>query len=338
MAVRVAINGFGRTGRAVLRAAMKSPHDVEVVAVNDLGEPEALARLLARDSVHGHFPVPVSVEHDTMMVGSMAVTILMEPHPEELPWRELGIDVVIESTGRLTSRDKAAAHIACGGPAGDHLRPGQGRRRHLRHGRQRGLVRPGTRLRRLQRVVHHELPRRPGQGARRRLRHGAGVHDDGPRLHGRPAPCRRPAQGPAALPWCRDQHRADDDRRRPGDRPRAARRGRTARRAVAQGPGARRVDHRPGGRPSRATPTVGEICDAYRAAADVGRLAGLLEYSEDELVSTDIVGSPASCIFDSKLTMASGNLVKVLGWYDNETGYSSRLVDLATVVGGAVER
>ena len=88
----------------------------------------------------------------------------------------------------------------------------------------------------------------------------------------------------------------------------------------------------------REAPTVGEICEAYRAAASSGRLAGLLEYSEDDLVSSDIVGSAASCVFDAKLTMASGNLVKVLGWYDNETGYSSRLVDLATVVGAAVER
>ena len=251
MAVRVAINGFGRTGRAVLRAAMKSPHDVEVVAVNDLGEPEALARLLARDSVHGHFPVPVSVEHDTMMVGSMAVTMLDGAASRGAALAGAG--------HRRRDREHRPAHQPrqgggphpCGGPAGDHLRPGQGRRRHLRHGRQRGHVRSGARLRRLQRVVHHELPRRPGQGARRRLRHGAGVHDDGPRLHGRPAPCRRPAQGPAALPWCRDQHRADDDRRRPGDRPRAARRRRTARRALAQGPGARRVHHRPGGHAAR---------------------------------------------------------------------------------------
>ncbi len=114
MAVRVAINGFGRTGRAFVRAAMKSPHDVEVAAVNDLGSPEALARLLDRDSVHGRFPVPVSVEHDTMVVGSMAVRMLMEPHPEDFPWAELGIDVVVESTGRMTSRERATAHIAAG--------------------------------------------------------------------------------------------------------------------------------------------------------------------------------------------------------------------------------
>ena len=135
----------------------------------------------------------------------------------------------------------------------------------------------------------------------------------------------------------RHQHRADHDRRRPGDGPRAARRGGSARRAVAPRPGA------DGSITDlvatlRATPTVDEICDAYRSPPGRGRLTGLLEYSEDDLVSTDIVGSSASCIFDSKLTMASGNLVKVLGWYDNETGYSSRLVDLATVVGGTVER
>ncbi len=88
----------------------------------------------------------------------------------------------------------------------------------------------------------------------------------------------------------------------------------------------------------REAPTVTEICDAYGAAAEIGCLAGVLEYSEDDLVSTDIIGSSASCIFDSKLTMASGHLVKVLGWYDNETGYSNRLVDLAAFIGGTWER
>jgi glyceraldehyde 3-phosphate dehydrogenase len=88
----------------------------------------------------------------------------------------------------------------------------------------------------------------------------------------------------------------------------------------------------------RETPTVTDVCDAYGAAAETGRLAGVLEYSEDDLVSTDIIGSSASCIFDSKLTMANGHLVKVLGWYDNETGYSSRLLDLATVIGETSER
>ena len=166
MAVRVAINGFGRTGRAFFRAALKSPHDVEVAAVNDLGDPEALARLLARDSVHGPLPLPVSVEHDTMMVGSSPVTMLMEPHPEQLPWRELGIDVVVESTGRLTTRDKAAAHIEAGARRRDHFGSGQRCRRHLRRRRQRGHLRSEARLRRLQRVVHHELSGGAGQGAR----------------------------------------------------------------------------------------------------------------------------------------------------------------------------
>ena len=114
MPVRVAINGFGRTGRALLRAALQSPGPVDVVAVNDLGDPEALARLLSRDSVHGRFPVPVTFEHGEMMAGAMAVNMLLEPNTEDLPWRELGIDVVVECTGRLTSRDKAAAHIRAG--------------------------------------------------------------------------------------------------------------------------------------------------------------------------------------------------------------------------------
>ena len=114
MSVRVAINGFGRTGRALLRAALQSPGAVEVVAVNDLGDPEALARLLSRDSVHGRLPVPVTLEHGNMMVGPMAVHMVMEPNAEDLPWRELGVDLVVECTGRLTSRDKAAAHIRAG--------------------------------------------------------------------------------------------------------------------------------------------------------------------------------------------------------------------------------
>ena len=125
MSVRVAINGFGRTGRALLRAALRVPGAVEVVAINDLGDPEALARLLSRDSVHGRFPVPVTLEHDKMIVGPMAVNMLMEPKPEELPWRELGIDVVFECTGRLTTRERAAAHIGAGATRVIISAPGQ---------------------------------------------------------------------------------------------------------------------------------------------------------------------------------------------------------------------
>ena len=246
MAVRVAINGFGRTGRAFLRAAVKSPHGVEVAAVNDLGAPDALARLLARDSVHGQFPLPVTVEHDTMLVGSSPVTMLMEPHPAELPWRELGIDVVIESTGRLTSRREAAAHIEAGARRVIISAPAKDADATFVMGVNEDGFDPSRDFIVSNASCTTNCLAVHGQGARRRLRHGRGVHDDGPRLHGRPAPRRRAAQGRAARPRGRDQHRAHHDRRRPGDGPRAARRGGTPRRALAPGPGARRVDHRSG--------------------------------------------------------------------------------------------
>ena len=338
MAVRVAINGFGRTGRAFLRAAMKSPHDVEVVAVNDLGRPEALARLLARDSVHGHFPVPVSVEHDTMMVGSIAVTMLMEPHAEELPWRELGIDVVIESTGRLTSRDKAAAHIGAGARRVIISAPAKDADATFVIGVNEDTFDPARDF-----VVSN------ASCTTNCLAVLAKVLDDAFGME----------QGfmTTVHAYTDDQHLVDalhkDPRRSRGAAINIVPTTTGAARATGlvlpdvagrldglslRVPVPGRVHHRPGGhaaghadgRTRSATPTGPQ--------PSVGRLAGLLEYSEDDLVSTDIVGSSASCIFDSKLTMASGNLVKVLGWYDNEIGYSSRLVDLATVVGGAVER
>ncbi len=107
MPVRLAINGFGRTGRALLRSVLASRHAFEVVAINDLGSPVALARLFARDSVHGRYPDPVTVEDTTMVVGSRRIRMLAEPEPKALPWGELGVDVVVESTGRGTNRDVA---------------------------------------------------------------------------------------------------------------------------------------------------------------------------------------------------------------------------------------
>ena len=238
MAVRVAINGFGRTGRAVLRAAMKSPHDIEVAAVNDLGDPEALARLLARDSVHGHFPEPVTFEHDKMMVGRHGGHHADGAEPRALPWRELGIDVVIECTGRLTSRDKAAAHLQAGARRVIISAPAKGVDATFVVGVNEDDLRPGAGFRGLQRVVHDELPRRPGQGARRCLRDRGGLHDDGPRLHGRPASRRRSPQGPAPGSRRRHQHHPDHDRCRSGHRAGAPRRRRSPRRALAPGAGA----------------------------------------------------------------------------------------------------
>ncbi len=337
MSVRVAINGFGRTGRSLLRAAMKSPHDIEVAAVNDLGDPEALARLLARDSVHGHFPEPVTLEHDKMVVGAMAVTMLMEPNPDALPWRELGIDVVIECTGRLTSRDKAAAHLQAGARRVIISAPAKGVDATFVVGVNEDSFDPERDF-----VVSNASCTTNCLAVLAKVLDDAFGMEEGfmTTVHA----------------YTDDQHLVDalhkDPRRARGGAiniiptttgaaratglvlPDVAGRldGLSLRVPVPDGSVTDLVAN------LREAPTVTEVCDAYRAAAEAGRLVGVLEYSEDDLVSTDIIGSSASCIFDSKLTMANGHLVKVLGWYDNETGYSSRLVDLATVIGGTSER
>ena len=116
MAIRLGINGFGRTGRALLRAAGRPELDIEVVAVNDLAAPEALARLLSRDSVFGRYGVPVAVDGDVMVVGDLRIEMLAEPELKSLPWADLGVDVVVECTGHFTARDKAAAHLDAGAP------------------------------------------------------------------------------------------------------------------------------------------------------------------------------------------------------------------------------
>ncbi len=332
MGVRVAINGFGRTGRAFLRAAVKSPHDVEVAAVNDLGSPEALARLLSRDSVHGHFPLPVSVEHGTMMVGSSSVAMVMEPSPEQLPWRELGIDVVIESTGRLTSREKAASHLTAGARRVIVSAP-------VKDADATFVI--GVNEESFDRA--HDFVVSNASCTTNCLALLAKVLDDAFGLE----------QGlmTTVHAYTDDQHLVDalhkDPRRSRGAAINIVPTTTGAARATGLVlPGVAghldglslRVPVPDGSITDlvatlRSAPSVDDVCTAYQTAAQTGRLAGLLEYSEEDLVSTDIIGSSASCIFDSKLTMTQGNLVKVLGWYDNETGYSNRLVDLAFLVG-----
>ncbi len=337
MTVRVAINGFGRTGRAVLRAAMKSPRDIEVVAVNDLGDPEALARLVARDSVHGRFPEPVTLEHDKMMVGSAAITMLMERDATALPWRELDIDVVLECTGKLTTRDKADVHLRAGARRVIISAPAQGVDATFVMGVNEDTLDPSRDfvisnascttncLAVLAKVLDDAFGLEEGFMTTVHAYTGDQHLVDG--LHKDP----RRARGGAVniIPTTTGAARATGL-----VLPDVAGRmdGLSLRVPVPDGSVTDLVVN------LREAPTVAEICDAYRAAAAEGRLAGYLEYSEDDLVSTDIIGSPASCIFDSKLTMAIGHLAKVLGWYDNETGYSSRLVDLATVIGAASER
>ena len=220
MSVRVAINGFGRTGRAAFRAAHESAADIELVAINDIADPAMLAQLLEHDTVYGPFDGIVEACSDAIVVDGIASRPRRSPIPR-LPWGELGVDVVIESSGKFRTRADAAKHLEAGAEQGDHLRPceGSGRDRRARRQLRRGL-RPGAPRRHLERLLHDELPGAGRQGAPRDVRHPARPDDDGPRLHGRPAAARRPAQGPIAGHALRPQSRPDDDRRRQGARAR----------------------------------------------------------------------------------------------------------------------
>ena len=329
MTVRVGINGFGRIGRNFFRAVRASGLDIEIVAVNDLTDNTSLAHLLKYDSILGRLDADVTATDDEIRVGDQVVKTFAERDPADLKWADLGVDVVVESTGFFTDATKARAHVDRRRQEGHHLRAGDERGRHRRHGRQPRRLRPGRAHRHLQRVVHHQLPGADGQGAPRRPRHRQGPDDHDPRLHRGPEPPGQHPQGPAPGPRRRAQHGA---RPRPVPRRRSAwccpssRASSTATRCASRSRPARppTSPSRPAARPrsrrstrsSRRPPT-----------------AGSCRYSTDPIVSTDIVTDPASCIFDAPLTKVIGNQVKVLGWYDNEWGYSNRLADLIVYVG-----
>lgn len=333
MAVRVGINGFGRTGRALLRAA-RLQEGLEVVAVNDLAPPEALARLLRHDSVFGRFGEQVTVVGTEMLIAQDRIVMLAEAQVKALPWAELGVDVVVEATGRFTAREQAAQHLDAGAP----------------------------------RVVVSA----PSKGADATF--VMGVNDDSfePRRHMvvSNASCTTNCLVPMVKVlddafgvergFMTTVHAYTGDQRLVDSVHKDARRARAAAmNIVPTTTGAARATGEvlphlagkldgialrvpvPDGSTTdlvamlRSAPTVEEVRQAFRAASSSGPLAGRLGYSEEALVSTDVIGDPASCIFDAELTMAAGNVVKVLGWYDNEWGYANRLAELAAKVGAA---
>jgi glyceraldehyde 3-phosphate dehydrogenase len=334
MATRVGINGFGRIGRNFYRAAKKAGADVDVVAVNDLTSPDVNAHLLKHDSTFGRLDAEVKVTGDGISVGSDSFKVLSERDPKALPWGDLGVDVVIESTGIFTDRDKAAAHLEAGAPRVIISAPATGAdatfvigvnddtfdpAKHTvvsnascttncfapmikvlddAFGVERGLmttVHAYTNDQNLLDLVHSDL---------RRAR-AAAVNI---------IPASTGAARATSLVMESMKGRLDG----------------TALRVPVQDGSITDFTGLLG-----RDVTVDEINAAFREAASSGPLAKVLVYSEDPIVSSDIVGSPASCTFDAPLTMVLGNMVKVLGWYDNEWGYSNRLVDLAAIVGSA---
>ena len=339
MSVRVAINGFGRIGRCFLRSAYEQDAGIEIVAVNDLVAAPTLAHLLAYDSVFGRFPGEVAVENGGIAIDGTGIRAFAETDPSSLPWGQLGVDVVIESTGKFTSRAGAEQHLAAGAHKVILSAPAKGDQPpdatvvigvnfddvydpDLHHIISNASCTTNC-LAPVAKVLHQTVG----------IRHGlmTTVHA-----------------------YTSDQHLLDgphSDLRRA----RAA-----ALNIVPTSTGAAKalglvipeLDGKLNGFAVRVPtptgslvdltveterPTTKEEVNAAFAAAAAGPLKGILDYTEDPIVSSDIVKSAYSSIFDSKLTsVIDGTQVKVVSWYDNEWGYSSRLVELAERVGARV--
>ena len=333
MAIRVGINGFGRIGRQVLRAAVEEGvTDVEIVAVNDLTDSKTLAHLFKYDSVHRTFPGGVHATDDTLTVDGAPIKILREKDPAALPWKQLGVDLVLESTGRFTNAADARKHIDAGAKKVIISAPAKGEDITIVMGINSDKYDP---------AAHHIISNascttnclvpmvkviRDAFG----FRHGSMVT-----VHS----------------YTNDQNVLDLPHK-------DLRRARAA--AISMIPtttGAAKatslvipeVKGKIDGLSIRVpTPDVSiteltveveratsieAVNTAFRTAAD-GPLAGILQYTEEELVSCDYIGNPHSCILDAKNTnVVDGTMVKVSGWYDNEWGYSSRCVDLLRFVG-----
>jgi glyceraldehyde 3-phosphate dehydrogenase len=334
MAIRVGINGFGRIGRNFFRAAKEAGADIDFVAANDLGSVDEMAHLLKYDSVTGPFDADVEAIGDGIKVNGDTIKILAERDPKALPWGDLGVDVVVESTGLFTSREKAAMHLDAGAPFVIVSAPSSGADATFVVGVNDETFDPAA-----HKVVSNAscttncfVPMikvlDDAFGIERGLMTTVHAYTgdqnlvDGP--HSDPRRARAAAINiiPASTGAARATGLVLQSMQGKLD-------GTALRVPVPDGSITDFVGI------VKKDVTVDEVNDAFRAASESGRLAPVLEYSEAPLVSSDIVGSPASCTFDSKLTMVSGNLVKVLGWYDNEFGYSNRLIDLTKIVGAA---
>ncbi|MDX6481062.1 MAG: hypothetical protein QOG85_1572 [Gaiellaceae bacterium] len=330
--IRVGINGFGRIGRNFTRAHLDRGGDFEIVAANDLGDAKTMAHLLKHDSVLGQLSVPVEIGDGSIFVGGNEIKLLSERDPADLPWGDLGVDVVIESTGFFTKREGAEKHLQAGA----------------------------------RKVVISAPATDPD------LTVVLGVNDReyDPEKHNivSNASCTTNCVAPVAKllheafgiergfmttihAYTQDQMLQDgphSDLRRA----RAA-----ALNLVPTSTGAARaigvvmpeLQGKVDGMSMRAPVPTGSIVDLavqigrettteevnelFRSKADTGDLEGILQYTDEPIVSSDIVHSSYSSIFDSDLTMVNGNLVKVFSWYDNEWGYSCRLVDLVARIG-----
>ena len=327
--VNVAINGFGRIGRSFFRAALASSHDITIVAVNDLTDPKALAHLLKYDSVGGRLPVPVEAGEGTIVVDGKAITVYAERDPGNLPWSKLDVDIVVESTGFFTDADKAKAHLSAGAkkviisaPAnGEDLTVVMGVNHQDYDSSAHHIVSNASCttncLAPMAKVFHDAFGIEKGLMTTVHAYTADQNLQDGPHSDLR----RARAAGVNIVPTSTGA-------------------------AKAIGLVLPELKGKLDGFALRVPVPTGSITDltvetsqevtleqvqaAFRSASDNGPWKGVLRYTEEPIVSSDIVGDAYSSIVDGGLIRVIGNQVKMSSWYDNEWGYSNRLVDLAS--------
>jgi glyceraldehyde 3-phosphate dehydrogenase len=335
MAVRVGINGFGRIGRNFFRAARARGADIDFVAVNDLGSLTTMAHLLKYDSVLGVLPNKIEAVDGGISVDGAVLKVLSERDPKNLPWGKLGVDLVVESTGFFTDRDKAAAHLDAGAPLVVVSAPANGADATFVYGvnhqdfdpKKHKVVSNASCTTNcfvpLVKVLDDNFGVENGLMTTVHAYTGDqqlvdGPHSDLRRARGAAINITPTSTGAArATSLVMEAMKGKLD-------------GTALRVPVPTGSITDLVAN------LKKPATADEINAAFKNAAE-GPLKGVLEYTDAPIVSSDIVTNPHSCIFDSGLTMSMGSLVKVLGWYDNEWGYSNRLVDLALHVGSAMK-
>ena len=331
MTVKVGINGFGRIGRNFYRALVASGADVEVVAVNDLTDNNTLAHLLKYDSILGRFPGEITADADSITVDGKKIVVFEEKDPSKLDWASVGADVVIESTGRFTKAEDAKAHLTGGAKKVIISAPAKGEDITIVMGVNEGDYDPETDviisnascttncLAPMAKVLEESVGIERGLMTTIHAYTADQNLQDGPHSDLRRAraaalnivPTKTGAAAAVALVLPELKGKFDG----------------YALRVPTPTGSATDLTFEAGKETS-----VEEINAAMKAAAE-GPLKGILSYTEDPIVSKDIETDPHSCIFDAGLTKVIGNLVKVVGWYDNEWGYSNRLVDLAVLVG-----
>ena len=334
MTVRVGINGFGRIGRNFYRAVQASGADIQVVGVNDLTDNKTLAHLLKYDSILGRLGKDVSYTENEITVGDTSFVALAERDPGALPWKDLGADVVIESTGHFTDAGKARAHVDAGAKKVIISAPAKNEDITVVMGINEGSYDPAAHtvisnascttncLAPMAKVLLDEF------GIVKGLMTTIHAYTNDQVILDFPHKDLRRARAAATniIPTTTGAAKAISL-------------------VIPELKGkldgyAMRVPV-PTGSATDLTVTLGrevtrdEVNAAFKRAAE-GSLKGYLEYTEDPIVSSDIVTSPASCTFDAGLTVAQGDQVKIVGWYDNEWGYSNRLVDLTALVGASL--